>query len=291
MLASAFGLPELAARPVRTNDNRAKRPQPALRGTATRRTRWARLLPGGIIAMAVGLVLLANYQFALNAGYLPVSWRTQMPKWELPQRRQPSSAPVTEPQQATLGQHDFSVPPATTEGLTPLESPDSAPVPTVASEPATISPETATPVAALPTPKTAATTARPAPAEPTATVPAPPAAETTKPATVVADTSAAPVVPVAAKAPAPSDAASSVTIKSRTGRFYVIAGAYKSLKGAEQGRKNLVHSGHKSHIILPPPGSRLFRLTAADYPDLASARQEAQRLRVSTRNDYNTLNY
>ena len=63
------------------------------------------------------------------------------------------------------------------------------------------------------------------------------------------------------------------------------------MKGAEQGRKVLVRTGHASHIILPPYGSRLFRLTAADYPDLASAQREAQRLRVTTHSDYNTLKF
>lgn len=284
LLASAFGLPELAARPVRANDARPNRVQPALRGTATRRTRLARLLPGGIIAIAAGLVMLANYQFALNAGYLPASWRTQMPKWELSQR---SPASVTEPQQATLGQHDFSTTPVATEGMTPLESTDSAPVPQVASQPAPALVESAP---ASITPETTVTTITPEPTKAVVTAPAKPAAETTKPATVVAEAAAA-AEPVVTSVPVEASNASSVTIKTRTGRFYVIAGAYSSLKGAEQGRKTLVRSGHKSHIILPPAGSRLFRLTAADYADEASARREAQRLRVSTRNDYNTLQF
>jgi cell division protein FtsN len=285
LLASAFGLPELAARPVRANE---KRPQPALRGTGARRTRLARLLPGSVIAIAASLVLLANYQFALNAGYLPSSWRTQMPKWEVAQHRPASAISVTEPQQATLGQHDFSTATVATEGMTPLESTDSAPVPTIASQPAATPLEEAVPIA--PKAEVAATT-NPAPAKTATPASTTPALETTKPVAVVAEAAPAVVTPELAKAPEAPAAASTVTIKNRTGRYYVIAGAYSSLKGAEQGRKNLVHSGYTSHIILPPYGSRLFRLTAADYPDEASARQEAQRLRVSTRSDYNTLKF
>ena len=85
--------------------------------------------------------------------------------------------------------------------------------------------------------------------------------------------------------------ASGTTIKTRTGRYYVIAGAYRSLANAEKGRQVLARSGHPARVILPPYGSRLFRLAAADYPDLASAQREAQRLRISTRADYNTLKF
>lgn len=280
LLAAAFGLPELAAKPVRAADSRLVRPQPALRGAATRRTRLARLLPGGVVAMAVGLLLLANYQVARNVGYLPTNWQT--PKWEWPSRSTTPAGPVIEPQQATLAQHDFTPRTAATEGMTPVE--EAAPAPTVASleslPAATALPETANGSTLAPT----AANATPAPEKAT-----PVAIETPKPAEPKTDAPAAPVVKAALAVAATGTKA--VTIKSRTGRYYVIAGAYKSLKGAEMGRKNLVRSGHQSHIILPPAGSRLFRLTAADYADLISAQREAQRLRVSTRSDYNTLKF
>lgn len=285
LLASAFGLPELAARPVRATDNRAKHPQPVLRGAATRRTRLSRLLSGGVVAMAVGLLLLANYQVARNVGYLPTSW--QVPKWEWPSRSAAPANPITEPQQATLAQHDFSPRPMTTEGMTPVEEAASAPA--VASleaqSTATALPESTENAAPAPTAAASRVALAPEKAVPTvAETPKPAETKTAPPAASVAE----PAVVAAAKAPAST---STVTIKSRTGRYYVIAGAYSSLKGAEIGRKNLVRSGHESHIILPPAGSRLFRLTAADYPDLASAQREAQRLRVSTRSDYNTLKF
>ncbi|MBO2012513.1 SPOR domain-containing protein [Hymenobacter negativus] len=277
LLASAFGLPELAARPVRANDNRPTRIQPALRGAATRRTRLARLLPGGVIAMAVGLLLLANYQIARNVGYLPTNW--QAPKWEWPSQSAAPAGLVTEPQQATLAQHDFTPRSMATEGMTPVE--EAASTPTVASlesQPTTASlPETAPGPAPAPVAVTS-----PAP-EKTAPI----AAEIPKTTETIT-----PTAPVAVTAPAEASvAANSVTIKARTGRYYVIAGAYSSLKSAEIGRKTLIQSGHQSHIILPPYGSRLFRLTAADFSDETSAKREAQRLRASTRSDYNTLKF
>ena len=281
LLASAFGLPELAARPVRANDNRASRPQPVLRSATAKRTHLARLIPGSVIAFAIGLLLLANYQVARNIGYLPANW--QAPKWEWPARSLAPTGPANEPQQATLAQHDFSPRTPNPEGMTPVD--ESSATPTVASlesQPApTALVETASTTvaaaAAMPAPEKAGVVA----AE--ITKPSP-EAKTSAPVASVANDA----VVAAPKAPANTN---SVTIKNRTGRYYVIAGAYSSLKGAEIGRRNLTHSGHQTHIILPPAGSRLFRLTAADYPDLASAQREAQRLRVSTHCDYNTLKF
>ena len=273
LLASAFGLPELAARPVRTTDARATRPQPALRGTVARRTRWARLLPGGVIVLFVGLLLMANYQVAQHNGYLPTSWQASLPKDELPQRQPATMAPVPELQQATLGQHDFSNRSLAPEGMTPLEDETSATVPTINPVPlaATLR------EAAVATPKTELAIAPRSPIENTASV-------------AKSADKAAPVAVSIAPAKAPA-AASSTTIKIRTGRYYVIAGAYGSLANAEKGRKVLVHNGHAARIILPPFGSRLFRLTAADFSDLVSAQREAQRMRVSTHCDYNTLKF
>ncbi|GAB2870147.1 HU domain-containing protein [Hymenobacter ruber] len=287
LLAAAFGLPELAARPVRVADARVKSAQPILRSGGARRTTLARLLPASIIAVAAGLLLLANYQVALKAGYLPVSWQAAMPRWEWAQRQPGIVAPIiTEPQQATLSQQDYSTAANSSaspaEGMTPVENATAQPVPEMVSDSGAL--------ASLPLKKEAPKAAIIAAPAVTEAVPAAPKA-TASSAPVAAV--AAPVVPAAAstRAKAAAITASTVTIKSRTGRFYVIAGAYRSLAGAEQGRKLLAKSGHASHIILPPFGSRLFRLTAADYPDLASAQREAQRLRISTHCDYNTLKF
>ncbi len=288
LLAAAFGLPELAARPVRSADARPKRPQPALRGAGTRRSRWTRLLPGGLVAVAAGLLLLANYQVGRNGGLASAGWKSPFPRLEWA----PSPA-APAPQQATF-QHDFSEPSIASEGITPLEvappapaaTPDSTLTPTPG-EPAALTVATAAPAAASAT--TTAAAEAPATTEPAA------APLSAKPAPVpAAVASVAPTATPAAPAKAAPKAAataSATTIKTRTGRYYVIAGAYSTLAHAEQGRKVLAKTGHPARIILPPFGSRLYRLTAADYPDLASALREAQRLRVSTRCDYNTLKF
>ncbi|MGY3087136.1 hypothetical protein ACVWYF_000162 [Hymenobacter sp. UYAg731] len=287
LLAAAFGLPELAARPVRVADVRVKSAQPILRSGGARRSTLARLLPASIIAVAASLLLLANYQVALKAGYLPMSWQATMPQWEWAQHQPNTVTPIiTEPQQATLSQQDFSTnansSASSTEGMTPVGNTTTPPVPEMVGE--------SSAPASLPlrkeTPATDATVA-------SAIADTAPAAPKTVAITTPVVTAAAPAMPAAASVRSKSLAATAgtVAIKSRTGRCYVIAGAYRSLAGAEQGRKLLTRSGHASHIILPPFGSRLFRLTAADYPDMASAQREAQRLRVSTHCDYNTLKF
>jgi hypothetical protein len=89
--------------------------------------------------------------------------------------------------------------------------------------------------------------------------------------------------PVVAKAPAKAllpvaDAGSA--IKSRTGRYYLVVAAYGSMVHAEQGRRNLMHAGHaNAKIILPYPGTRHFRLSAADFADRPTAQAAANQLR------------
>jgi len=281
LLASAFGLPELAARPVRANDTRPARPQPALRGTATRRTRLARLFPGGVIALVAGLLLMANYQWAQRAGYLPASWQAvSLPKWELAQRPPSATTPIPELQQATLAQHDFSNRSLAAEGMTPLGKETSPEVLAINAQPLATAP-----VAAPFTPETETVAAPVAVSKVAAPAVRVVARTVSKPVSKAALVPAK-VTPIKAAA-----TASGTTIKTRTGRYYVIAGAYGSLANAEKGRKVLARTGHVARVILPPYGSRLFRLTAADYPDLVSAQHEAQRLRLSTHCGYNTLKF
>ena len=273
LLASSFGLPELAARPVRTGNNH-NLPQPVLRAA---RTRWLRFVPAGIVAVVVSLLLLANYQVALKAGYLPSALRTSVPKWEWAPRRVETGV-AAGPQQAALGQHDFGSPThQATEGLTPIvETPAAVPELAAANE-------------------FAGTDGRKAPgtrAE-TGTLPTRPVAPVAATASAFAAAPVAPAAPalVPAAALRKAGAAGGSTIKIRTGRFYVIAGAYSSLARAEAGRRTLMRAGYPSRIILPHFGTRFFRLTAGDFADQASAQREAKRLRISTRCDYNTLKF
>lgn len=138
-------------------------------------------------------------------------------------------------------------------------------------------------------------TARPATAWPATKPAARPAAwSAAKPAALAAKPSMVrPAVPTAAKpiaarpvAPtvvAPAAAvttdAATTTIKSRTGRYYLVVAAYSSFARAEEGRRNLAHAGRPAKVILPPPGSRLYRLSAIDFADKPTATLAANRLR------------
>jgi hypothetical protein len=106
----------------------------------------------------------------------------------------------------------------------------------------------------------------------------------TRPAvTPVAAAKKAVALPVAVAAPAvaPVTTAAPVvtTIKNRTGRYYLVVAAYSSFARAEEGRRNLAHAGRPAKVILPPPGSRLFRLSAVDFADKPTATLAASRLR------------
>jgi len=100
---------------------------------------------------------------------------------------------------------------------------------------------------------------------------------------------AKPAAPAVAKAPAAAVVApaavatvaapATTTIKTRTGRFYIMVAAYSSLARAEEGRRNLAHAGRPAKVILPPKGSRLYRLSAVDFADKPTATLAANRLR------------
>ena len=140
---------------------------------------------------------------------------------------------------------------------------------------------TAKPVAARPT---AWPTAKPVAARPGAWPVAKPAAShlAAAPAAkaIAAHPAAAPAL-VAAPAVAPAAVATPVTttIKSRTGRYYLVVAAYSSFARAEEGRRNLAHAGRPAKVIMPPPGSRLYRLSAVDFADKPTATLAANRLR------------
>jgi hypothetical protein len=90
---------------------------------------------------------------------------------------------------------------------------------------------------------------------------------------------AAPVAPAAVSAATAAITTSATTIKSRTGRYYLIVAAYGSLARAEEGRRNLAHAGRPAKVILPPRGSRLYRLSAIDFADKPTATLAANQLR------------
>ncbi|WP_223649697.1 SPOR domain-containing protein [Hymenobacter psoromatis] len=140
-----------------------------------------------------------------------------------------------------------------------------------------------TPEAATTTPVTAKVVAAPV-AHPVVTKPA--AHPAAKPAAPLAKAAAAtPAKVPVAKAVAPA-AATAATINTRTGRYYVVVGAYNSLAHAQQGLRNLLLTGHAgAKIIVPYPGTRFFRLSAADYADRPMAQFAASQLRKTPHAD------
>lgn len=56
-----------------------------------------------------------------------------------------------------------------------------------------------------------------------------------------------------------------LTISERTGRFYIITGGYARLHNAETGRDAVRANGHDGKVLTPLKGSRLFRVSVADF--------------------------
>jgi hypothetical protein len=312
LLAAAFGLPELTAHPVAASDARLAREQqaqlvPRLR-SAAKRSNWVslhQLKRGGYIGLAAGIVAGAMYLLSLHPTVLPVALQGYVPRWE-------QLSPATVPQQATLAHTGLG---ELNEPIT-VATPAAAPGEKLLEELAATPPEAAaTPkeLVEMPTVVLKKTTPAVAPATPVATIPAVAKKEVATPAAPVA-TPAAPVVaaakpvaskpvvsvkdskavvvaakpatPAAAKVPAVAPVAvattaapAATTIKARTGRFYIMVAAYSSLARAEQGRHNLAHAGRPAKIILPFPGTRYYRLSAADFADRNEALAAAARLR------------
>lgn len=69
-------------------------------------------------------------------------------------------------------------------------------------------------------------------------------------------------------APAPI----TTTVSDKDGRFYIITGGYARMLNAEFSRQEIAENGHEAKVLEPGKGSRLFKVSVADF---ASA-EEAQ---------------
>jgi len=251
------------------------------------------------------VVAAAVYLLSLHPTVLPVALQGYVPRWE-------QLSPATAPQQATLahtGLGEINEPSVTTTpaaaapgeklleelAATPTESAEASKelveMPTVVLKKSTLAASPAAPVAAIAPKKEAVTPTAPvAVAAASAAVAAKPAAS--KPVVsvknskaVVVAAAAKPATPAVAKMPAApaavatTAAPATTTIKARTGRFYIMVAAYSSLARAEEGRRNLAHAGRPAKVILPFPGTRYYRLTAADFAGRTEALAAAARLR------------
>jgi hypothetical protein len=109
-----------------------------------------------------------------------------------------------------------------------------------------------------------------------------------KPVVSVKDSKAVAVAPAAAKttaavaSPAKVASPAGATINARTGRFYIVVGAYTSLAGAQRGRQGVVRAGRPApmtKIIAPFPGTNKYRISAADFATYGEALAAAAQLR------------
>ncbi|UOQ68360.1 SPOR domain-containing protein [Hymenobacter volaticus] len=265
LLNASFGLPELVARPVRATDAiHSRERQPALPQLSVGRSvRVTRLLQGALAFVMVGLVFSANYMFADQQGYLPDALRIEEQKAAKQVRSsQPVAqvAPAVSQQQAALATADNF---ATAQ---PVKEPATKPAVAAKAKPV-VAPKTATPAVAT-----------------SGWQKAKPAKAAAKPATKAPGWEKA----AAANATASTTA---TTVKSRTGRYYVIAGSYTTMVNAEKGRQALVRLGHAARVITPPAGSRQYKLSVADFPDRTSADRQASILRKRMGNTLWVLNY
>ena len=270
LLPAAYGLPELAARPVRAaarTGARAPQAPPAPRLHPSRPTR-RRVFSYAVIGLVAGLVVSANYLFALHTGYIPVAWQSRLPLWA-------NARPATPgPQQAGLARQTWNaVPVVPTAIVVPTAA---APSLLAEANALAATPEIPAPVPAAKTvaaPITVAKTAGPA-AKPVAAVAKPSAV---KPAVVAA----AKVAPAAAKA-APVAAVFSTTINAPTGRYYIVGGSFRTLAAAQVQRQALAKLGHRSRVVLPRFGGHKIKVSIDDYADKLTAKREAQRMRTQT---------
>ncbi|UOQ70852.1 HU domain-containing protein [Hymenobacter cellulosilyticus] len=254
LLTASYGLPELISRPIRATDAllARDRQQSAPILAVSRSRRAMKTFRIAATLVIAGLILSINYQIADAVGYLPESWK--LTSGEEQTAAQPA-APAEE-----------AAPPVARQqaALAAHDWDDSAPA-TASAAPAATAP--------------AAVVSKPAPV---AAKPVVKARAATKPAAAVS----------VAKPAAAKPATTGTTIKSRTGRSYVIVGAYTTLAHAEKGRMALVNHGHRNaRIVFPAPGSRKFRLSAVDYANKAEAQKQLPVLRKHLGSSLWVLNY
>ncbi|WP_347157047.1 SPOR domain-containing protein [Pontibacter chitinilyticus] len=62
-----------------------------------------------------------------------------------------------------------------------------------------------------------------------------------------------------------------LTISHKTGRYYIITGGFSTLANAEVSREALRKGGQEAKVLLPGPGSKLYRVSVGDYEDQTEA--------------------
>ncbi|TGD80362.1 SPOR domain-containing protein [Hymenobacter wooponensis] len=272
LLSASYGLPELVSRPIRATDAimARERPMPAPLLAASRSARVTRAFRVAAMALIAGLALSANYMTLDMLGYLPEGW--QLSKATSVPSASEVQPPVMARQQAALASEISAPAPQPIREARVEAAPAEKVAPAVA--PAVKPRVVAAPVVKKPVPVATVAGGQKAPVSKSAAKPKAKAPGWEKAAATNATTSS-----------------ESATIKSRTGRYYIIAGSYTSLANAEKGRQALVRLGHPARVILPQAGSRQYKLSVADYADRTSADREAQAQRRRLGNSLWVLNY
>ncbi|WP_439882819.1 SPOR domain-containing protein [Pontibacter sp. MBLB2868] len=72
-----------------------------------------------------------------------------------------------------------------------------------------------------------------------------------------------------------------LTIKGKTGRFYIITGGYSTEENAGISRAAIRQEGHDSKVLLPGKGSKLFRVSVADFETAEEAHAALANFRKS----------
>ncbi|MFD1469543.1 SPOR domain-containing protein [Hymenobacter caeli] len=282
VLPAAYGLPVLAARPVRAAARAGAGPRaphaplvPQLRpARPTRR----RLLSYAAVGLVAGLVVSANYLFALHSGYLPAAWQARVPLWAATRPAAP------EPQQAGLARQAWNQPApaalakAAASDAALLAEANSLVLPARAPDGIRV---TTRPEAA-PAAEPAVAAMKVAPVAKPGTTAAKPGALVAK-ATPVAKVASAARAPVAKVAPAAKAMpAFSTTIKGPTGRYYIVGGSFRTLAAAQAQQRTLAKLGHRSRVVLPRFSGHKIKVSIDDFADKTTAQREAQRMRTHT---------
>ncbi|NEM97941.1 HU domain-containing protein [Pontibacter burrus] len=86
------------------------------------------------------------------------------------------------------------------------------------------------------------------------------------------------------------EGAPALTVSEKTGRFYIITGGYARLANAEVSREAVRANGHDGKVLTPLKGSRLFRVSVADFATANEAQTAMNEYRKTYGNSLWVLN-
>ena len=279
LLNDSFGLPEISSHPIsRTEvtqnlrsllpDKKAQNQQPASKPTWQRRLR--RVFDAAAVLVIAGLSTTALYVISLQNEYSQSSLNP-FALFNITTPAHPVNSAFTAPE-ARQSAVDFY---AAHEAVAESEAAVPTPAPTTFTEPEA----TSTNVKAETGPENTAVLSEPATVNKVA-------AENKLAAPVKAE--------LAIKAAEPFSLGSKklgVVIKEVTNRYYIIAGGYSTLPNAQYSRKVANRHGAQGKVILPFAGSKLYRVSIADFDTKEEALTYLPQLKTKYGKNIWILNY